>query len=111
MIWHMEWCPSGCYDEEDSNGLRRMGLLAVACSDGNIVIYSIHFPGELQKRYNLLQIMLIYNVMFILYVFSNGPKMVKPKEMFKLIAQSPSEQRLGLWDFQATKLSWTKVSK
>lgn len=54
MIWHMEWCPSGCYDEEDSNGLRRMGLLAVACSDGNIIIYSIHFPDKLQERYNLL---------------------------------------------------------
>ncbi|GLV42503.1 uncharacterized protein CBL_03240 [Carabus blaptoides fortunei] len=90
MIWHMEWCPSGCYDEEDSKGLRRMGLLAAACSDGNIVIYSVHFPNKLKE--------------------CNGPKMIKPKEMFKLIVQKPPEQKLGLWDFQATKLSWTKAA-
>lgn len=50
-VWAMEWCPSGCYDEEkmeDPNLLRRMGLLALACSDGEIPVYSICFPYSLR---------------------------------------------------------------
>nr|CAD7575306.1 unnamed protein product [Timema californicum] len=34
-IWQLEWCPSGCYDvETPEDRLRRLGLLAAACSDG-----------------------------------------------------------------------------
>ncbi|KAK0182296.1 hypothetical protein PV327_000448 [Microctonus hyperodae] len=54
-IWCMEWCPSGAYENlfttNDSshtkNSSRRMGLLAVASSDGCVHIYSMVFPEEL----------------------------------------------------------------
>lgn len=52
-VWAMEWCPSGCYDEEDTedpNVFRRMGLLALACSDGEIPIYAICFPNSLHLK-------------------------------------------------------------
>lgn len=44
-IWHMEWCPSGCYDEKIFNNdrLQRMGLLAVAGSVPTVNIYCIPF--------------------------------------------------------------------
>lgn len=54
-IWCLEWCPSGCYQDIDlgnykaeENKLRRMGLLAAACSDGCVNIYSLPFPDELK---------------------------------------------------------------
>lgn len=57
-IWCLEWCPSGCYQDESLNNckreneiessLKRMGMLAAACSDGNVHIYSLPFPEELK---------------------------------------------------------------
>ena len=51
----MEWCPSGCYQdqrivelEKIPDKMKRMGLLAAACSDGFVHIYSLPFPEELQ---------------------------------------------------------------
>lgn len=43
VVWDMKWCPSGCYNIEKSDGdfLPRIGLLALACSDGNIPIYTV----------------------------------------------------------------------
>ena len=47
-IWCVKWCPSGCEDLDQSNTvlsnknyLSRLGLLATACSDGSIRIFSI----------------------------------------------------------------------
>uniref|UniRef100_A0A1B6LWK2 C2H2-type domain-containing protein n=1 Tax=Graphocephala atropunctata TaxID=36148 RepID=A0A1B6LWK2_9HEMI len=34
-VWSLQWCPSGCYDDT------RLGLLAAACSDGSVALYSI----------------------------------------------------------------------
>lgn len=34
-VWALEWCESGCFNSS------QLGLLAAACSDGLIVIYSI----------------------------------------------------------------------
>lgn len=55
-VWCLEWCPSGCYQDIElgnykvgENKPRRMGLLAAACSDGCINIYSLPFPDELKK--------------------------------------------------------------
>lgn len=57
-IWCLEWCPSGCYQDESLDNykkenpcnLKRMGLLAAACSDGNVHIYSLPFPEELKFK-------------------------------------------------------------
>ena len=53
-VWCLDWCPSGCYQHTDlpgvineNNGPKRMGLLAAACSDGCIRIYSLIFPEDL----------------------------------------------------------------
>ena len=53
-VWCMEWCPSGCYQDQriakftkEPNKAKRMGLLAAACSDGFVHIYSLPFPDEL----------------------------------------------------------------
>ena len=47
-IWCLKWCPSGCEDLDESKNqvhedkfLPRLGLLAAACSDGSIRIFSI----------------------------------------------------------------------
>lgn len=47
-IWHMEWCPSGCYDEKlfYNDRIKRMGLLAVAGSVPTVNIYSIPFLND-----------------------------------------------------------------
>lgn len=43
-VWSLVWCPSGCYDQE------RLGLLAAACSDGTVRIFSIPNPTTLTKE-------------------------------------------------------------
>ncbi|VEN58130.1 unnamed protein product [Callosobruchus maculatus] len=43
-VWHMEWCPSGCFDEISSTNdetFNRLGLLAVAGSIPDVHIYAI----------------------------------------------------------------------
>lgn len=47
-IWHMEWCPSGCYTKSDVDKPRRYGVLAVGCSDSFIYIYSVCNPDKLR---------------------------------------------------------------
>ncbi|KFM66656.1 General transcription factor 3C polypeptide 2, partial [Stegodyphus mimosarum] len=51
IIWDMAWCPSGCWEDPDSeyssDDMPCLGLLAVACSNSNIYIYSIPHPESL----------------------------------------------------------------
>ena len=57
-IWCLKWCPSGCEDidqgSRDKNVqnqfLPRLGLLAAACSDGTIRIFSIPKLSTLQNH-------------------------------------------------------------
>lgn len=48
----MECCPSGCYQNPDYENtianIKRLGLLAAACSDGFVYIYSLPFPEQLE---------------------------------------------------------------
>ncbi|XP_066250284.1 uncharacterized protein [Euwallacea similis] len=45
-VWHLEWCPSGCFDNVDTENTRRLGLLAVATSDSFVYVYSIDNVAE-----------------------------------------------------------------
>lgn len=49
-VWSLVWCPSGCYDEE------RLGLLAAACSDGTVRIFSIPNPTTLTKENRYIEV-------------------------------------------------------
>lgn len=56
-VWCLEWCPSGCYQHADlpnfarkDDQTKRMGLLAAACSDGCIRVYSLIFPEDLPEN-------------------------------------------------------------
>lgn len=42
-VWDLEWCSSGCYDEA------RLGILAVAFSDGAVRVFPIPQPAKLLK--------------------------------------------------------------
>lgn len=53
-IWSLSWCPSGCYDNN------RLGLLAAACSDGTIRIFSVPQPS-----------LLPHNTKYCIFYFSN----------------------------------------
>lgn len=50
----MVWCPIGCWEtptvESATDVLPQLGLLALACSDGRIRIYSIPHPHLLPKE-------------------------------------------------------------
>ncbi|KAL5014991.1 hypothetical protein ScPMuIL_009261 [Solemya velum] len=50
----VKWCPSGCWQspnthKETADFLPRLGLLAMACTDGTVRIYSIPHPESLSK--------------------------------------------------------------
>lgn len=47
-VWHLEWCPSGCYSQKKAvnDNMNRMGLLAVAGSVPTVQIYAIPFLDE-----------------------------------------------------------------
>ncbi|GJQ69719.1 hypothetical protein Trydic_g22289 [Trypoxylus dichotomus] len=85
-IWCMEWCPSGCYDTNQSESLRKLGLLAVACSDSCVYIYTILRPDQILGK-----------------IFDIDPT-------FKLITEDESDINLGELPCHPTKLSWTKAS-
>ena len=42
-VWSLAWCPSGCYDES------RLGVLAAACSDGSVRVFSVPHPHVLSN--------------------------------------------------------------
>ncbi|XP_018394681.1 PREDICTED: uncharacterized protein LOC108773396 isoform X1 [Cyphomyrmex costatus] len=97
-IWCLEWCPSGCYQDVDLDNykaderkIKRMGLLAAACSDGCINIYSLPFADELkfEKTEN------------------NSWPIYKTDPVMTLVVNTfmydNNEQ-----NWQCTKLSWTK---
>ncbi|GFU52875.1 general transcription factor 3C polypeptide 2 [Trichonephila clavipes] len=49
----MKWCPRGCYDvSSETEGLPRLGLLALSCSDGSVRIYSIPQLNLMPKEHN-----------------------------------------------------------
>lgn len=51
-VTHMEWCPSGCYDVDSGvevrEGLKRMGLLAVASTDSFVHVFSVPKLSQLK---------------------------------------------------------------
>ncbi|GFY43279.1 general transcription factor 3C polypeptide 2, partial [Trichonephila inaurata madagascariensis] len=48
LISQMKWCPKECYDAAS----KRLGLLALSCSDGFVRIYSIPQPNLMPKRHS-----------------------------------------------------------
>ncbi|XP_078383738.1 uncharacterized protein LOC144666216 isoform X2 [Oculina patagonica] len=51
-IWDISWCPSGTWEPASSkankeDGLPRLGVMAIACSDGCVRILSIPWPSAL----------------------------------------------------------------
>ncbi|XP_037297684.1 uncharacterized protein LOC115441048 isoform X2 [Manduca sexta] len=52
-IWAMDWCPSGARDlikdENNAHSQKRLGLLAIACSNGTAYIFSVPFPSTIVK--------------------------------------------------------------
>ncbi|XP_018329237.1 uncharacterized protein LOC108739711 isoform X2 [Agrilus planipennis] len=83
----IEWCPSGCYDSNDSEKLKRLGLLAVACSDSSVYIYSICVPHLLKNR----------------------SKVYKPKPVCQLQVVSTEFFAFTTESVVPTRLSWTKA--
>uniref|UniRef100_A0A8B9QLB9 General transcription factor 3C polypeptide 2 n=1 Tax=Apteryx owenii TaxID=8824 RepID=A0A8B9QLB9_APTOW len=48
-VWDMKFCPSGAWEPQGSmTCMSRLGLLAVAFSDGKVVLYSLPHPEALQ---------------------------------------------------------------
>ncbi|XP_009894074.1 PREDICTED: general transcription factor 3C polypeptide 2, partial [Charadrius vociferus] len=52
-VWDMKFCPSGAWEPPTAVRKRpqmnRLGLLAVAFSDGKVVLYALPHPGALQR--------------------------------------------------------------
>ncbi|NXW25518.1 TF3C2 factor, partial [Circaetus pectoralis] len=52
-VWDMKFCPSGAWEPPTTARkhpqMSRLGLLAVAFSDGKVVLYSLPHPGALQR--------------------------------------------------------------
>ncbi|XP_014470419.1 PREDICTED: uncharacterized protein LOC106742201 isoform X2 [Dinoponera quadriceps] len=99
-VWCLEWCPSGCYQdvglcnyktEERKGELRRMGLLAAACSDGCVNIYSLPFADELKFERTEHHSWPIYKTDPIATLIINLSKYDNNKQ-----------------NWQCSKLSWTK---
>ena len=54
MVWGMDWCPSGTtdlYSVEDQKSFTRLGLLAIACSNGYAYILPVPYPSSIIDRY------------------------------------------------------------
>uniref|UniRef100_A0A6P7G5R6 Uncharacterized protein LOC114334425 n=1 Tax=Diabrotica virgifera virgifera TaxID=50390 RepID=A0A6P7G5R6_DIAVI len=84
-IWHLEWCPSGCYNVEDSGEWTRIGLLAVSGSTMPVYLYSVPSFGEDKSG-------LFY----------------KPRPLLKL-QLTEKEAELKRLSFP-TKISWSKTN-
>lgn len=56
----MVWCPDGCWEDPSlecvEDNLPRLGLLALACADSNVRIYSIPHPRCVTKEANIFPV-------------------------------------------------------
>ncbi|XP_045472452.1 general transcription factor 3C polypeptide 2-like isoform X2 [Harmonia axyridis] len=88
-IWDLQWCPSNCYDlsdpPDDSDKLRRLGVLAVAGSDSWVYIYSIPNLKECGQFYNIRPVLI-------------------------LIRDVVEKGKSGSRAYYATRMSWTKAA-
>ncbi|KAL3282869.1 hypothetical protein HHI36_006028 [Cryptolaemus montrouzieri] len=88
-VWDLQWCPSNCFDisdpPDDSDRLRRMGVLAIAGSDSAVYIYSVP------------------------YVKASG-QFYDSRPVIKLIPMAVQEITLGNKKFYASKISWSKAA-
>nr|CAD7443819.1 unnamed protein product [Timema bartmani] len=90
-VWQLEWCPSGCYDlEAPEDRLRRLGLLAAACSDGTVRIFSVCFPDQLLET-----------------CADNAP-LFKTEPAVTLVLDPVDKVKLGGNNYQCTRISWFK---
>ncbi|XP_022103592.1 uncharacterized protein LOC110986205 isoform X2 [Acanthaster planci] len=50
-IWDLKWCPSGCWQagSADPSALSRLGMLALACSDGSVRLVNIPTADCVEK--------------------------------------------------------------
>ncbi|KAM6964927.1 general transcription factor 3C polypeptide 2 [Aplochiton taeniatus] len=57
FVWNLKWCPAGTWELPSTSRkaplLPRLGLLAVATSNGQITIYSLPHPDALHNRRKL----------------------------------------------------------
>ncbi|XP_020282617.1 general transcription factor 3C polypeptide 2-like isoform X2 [Pseudomyrmex gracilis] len=97
-VWCLEWCPSGCYQDveldnykAEENTLRRMGLLAAACSNGCVNIFSLPFEDGLK---------------FEKTEYTSWPIYKSDPVMTLVVNHVMYEKKEQNW--QCTKLSWTK---
>ncbi|XP_017780268.1 PREDICTED: MATH and LRR domain-containing protein PFE0570w [Nicrophorus vespilloides] len=74
----MEWCPSGCYDED------RLGLLCICCSDSFVYGLSVSQPSRVTS------------------------KMLNAKPAFKFSLNKWRDMDLGDCNFHPTTISWSK---
>ncbi|CAG9784530.1 unnamed protein product [Diatraea saccharalis] len=88
-VWSMDWCPSGARDIFDENSGNktwvRLGLLAVACSNGSAYIFSVPYPDSITTGSN--------------NVFVN----LKPVAELKICSLNSDRKK-----FQATAITWSK---
>ncbi|XP_011146081.1 general transcription factor 3C polypeptide 2 isoform X2 [Harpegnathos saltator] len=97
-VWCLEWCPSGCYQdtdlcnyEKEERKLRRMGLLAAACSDGCVNVYSLPFADDLR---------------FERTDYSSWPIYKTDPKATLIVNISIYDKKKQNW--QCSKLSWTR---
>ncbi|CAH0404718.1 unnamed protein product [Chilo suppressalis] len=88
-VWGMDWCPSGVRDdineESESQSWARLGLLAVACSNGSAYILSVPYPTSVSASSDNLFVKL------------------KPVAELKMCSKK-SDRKI----YQATAISWSK---
>ncbi|XP_055588549.1 uncharacterized protein LOC129740929 [Uranotaenia lowii] len=119
-IWSLKFCPSGCYNsEEDEKDYDRLGLLAAACSDGDIRIFSLAPSYEVTNRYRIVNLkpMLILTLNMSKNPTSNqyeghsAVKLVWSKgKGHSVVAAGFSNGAIGVWDLN-TKSSLLLGSK
>lgn len=53
-IWAMDWCPSGACDISSQTAVHRLGLLAVASSNGSAYVFSVPYPSMTENLWVFL---------------------------------------------------------
>ncbi|XP_045535903.1 general transcription factor 3C polypeptide 2-like [Papilio machaon] len=85
-VWAMDWCPSGTRDCQPCSTEHvagaRLGLLALACSNGSAYVLSVPYPDHDAKK----------------------PQIIKIKPSVELRLCSSEDRR----KYQATAISWSK---
>ncbi|GFU27098.1 general transcription factor 3C polypeptide 2 [Nephila pilipes] len=107
LISEMKWCPKGCYDDASkTDGLPRLGLLALSCADSCVRVYTVPQPNLMPEIHSDTFPVYCTSPSVMLAPLCGGPCSVTRKSMATCIEWQKNGQQIAAGYGNGTICVW-----